>query len=107
MEFQFRLRPWAERPISSPDVFLSNVRNDIERVGYWETSAEFRMGAGPTCRVTPSAEDDGSFDAVATWGALQMSGRYSDLEHALLGLEKYGDALMAVREKGAWRGLVE
>ena len=108
MDFQFRYKPWTDGPILSAEAFLQSVRRQMVKNGYWETYGEYRMGAGPTVRVTTIGAGPGqTFRSTAGWGGLSMAGEYKDLESALLGLETFGDAIFDVRNKGAWHGLVE
>jgi hypothetical protein len=87
---------------------MEAVRQEIAKNGYWETYGEYRMGAGPTVRVTALGNGRGqSFRSTAVWGGLSMAGEYADLESALSGLETFGDAIFEVRNKGAWHGLIE
>jgi hypothetical protein len=87
---------------------MESVRREIVQNGYWETYGEYRMGAGPTVRVTAVGRGAGqTFRSTAVWGGLSMAGEYCDLESALSGLETFGDAIFDVRNKGAWHGLIE
>ena len=114
--FEFQSNAWGipdfspfpvERVVQTPEDFLHGVEDTIASDGAWTAKTEYRMGGGTTVTVTPvPSEGRPTFLAEATWGSLRASGTYDSLETALRGLPVISFALLDVRERGGWKGLV-
>jgi hypothetical protein len=107
MDFELRHPPWGSEGLIPKDVFLRRVEDALSSEGRWETSAEFRMGGGPTVSVTVvSGGNEAAYRAEAVYLALKLSGTYDSLERALVALPRFGGAVFDVGEN-TWEGLID
>jgi hypothetical protein len=110
MDYRLRHPPWTGEGLIPEDVFIRRVNAALDADGYWETYAEYRMGAGPTVSITVmSSGDKKVYRAVCKWmrWAFQLSGDYDDLDAALQALPLFGDAMFGVLSAGGSKGLVD
>jgi hypothetical protein len=110
MRFALNSRTWSDHPTVSDEPFLREVRETLAQRGSWETEGEFRMGAGPTVRVSVlNTDGTAAYEATAVWMDMSLSARavYATLEEALVAVPTLGRALFQVLQEDGWKGMLD
>lgn len=110
MDFRLQFQTWSDRAPIPRDEFLQEVRDALAERGSWETYAEYRMGAGPTVKVTTiTTHGQVAYEAAAVWMSWSLSARavYVTLEDALVAMPLLGDALFDMLQAGGIKGMLD